>query len=138
MHYTSKVCHALHVKGLPYITDQQVALWYRQCIERCLGVLRDLPVVGGAGVAVVGSGVVVVGSGVVVVGSGVVVVGSGVVVVGSSDVVVTGKGVVVGDGDSTVVVVSSQESSSVGPCEELLSSSFSASKALAALRGVRW
>ena len=81
----------------------------RVCIERCLCVLRDLPVVG-----------------------------SVVVVVGSSDVVVTGKGVVVGDGDSTVVVASSQESSSVGPCEELLSSSFSASKALAALRVIRW
>ena len=71
--------------------------------------LRDLPVVGGAGVAVVGSGVVVVGS---------------------SDVV--------GDGDSTVVVVSSQESSSVEPSKELLSSSFSASKALAALMDIRW
>ena len=44
MHYTARVCHALHGKGLPYIIDQQVALWHRQCIERCLGVLRDLPV----------------------------------------------------------------------------------------------
>ena len=115
MHYTAKLCHALHSKGLPYIIDQQVALWHRQCIECCLGVLRYLPpsVVGGAGVVVVGAGVVVVGA--------------GVVVVGSSDVVV-------GDEDSTVVVVSSQDLSSVEPSKDVLSSSLSASKALGALK----
>ena len=108
MHYTAKLCHALHSKGLPYIIDQQVALWHRQCIECCLGVLRYLPpsVVGGAGVVVVGAGVVVVGS---------------------SDVVV-------GDEDSTVVVVSSQDLSSVEPSKDVLSSSLSASKALGALK----
>ena len=84
MHYTSRVCHTLHGKGLPYIIDQQVALWHKHCIERCLGVLRDLPVV------------------------------------------------------STVVVGSSQESSSDEPSEELLSNSFSASKAPRDLMDFRW
>ena len=95
--YTSRVSPALLDNGLPRIKRQGFAMhyttkvclhyWptssllYRQCIERCLGVLRHLPPW------------VVVGAGVV----------SSGVVVGAS------KGVVVGDWDSTVVAVRSQD-----------------------------